>query len=384
MSFPPIELHNPWLLLLALPAVAVIVWAHRRRGRVPALLFPSVRRFKEMRPTWRQRAGASIPALQVLAALLLVTAAARPRTGDSRTIVREEGIAIQMVLDRSSSMGTKMRYEGRERARMDIVKRVFEDFVSGDGELPGRKTDLIGLTTFARYTQENVPLLAEHEPLLTAVRNLKTVAPVLDPYDRPVPADRVDALRRLPREELRGYRRNPLDGTAIGDGIRRAVLSLVTAEEDLERGEDEGGYEVKGKVLIVLTDGEDNASEMDPVEAGRLAAENDIRLYYILFQERNVVERDIFGRPVVRRERSIDELLEVPRKMAGSPERAFLATDGDALREIYEQIDRLERTDIGRIEYRNYEEKYHLFLVPGLAFAVLAMLLGETFLRRIP
>ncbi|MEM7231600.1 MAG: aerotolerance regulator BatA, partial [Planctomycetota bacterium] len=75
------------------------------------------------------------------------------------------------------------------------------------------------------------------------------------------------------------------------------------------------------------------------------------------------------------------ELLEEPRKAA---HRAFLATDGDTLREIYKQIDELERSEIGRIEFRSYDERFHVFLVPGFLFALLALLLSETLLRRVP
>lgn len=375
-----LEFHHPWLLLLALPALGAVHWCHRRRRRAPALVFPSVRRLAGLPRTWRQRALVLLPLLHGLGAILLVVAAARPREGDSRTVVRSEGIAIQMVLDRSGSMEDTMRYEGNDEKRIDIVKRVFRDFVTGGGDLAGRRTDLIGLTTFARFTEESCPLVSQHEPLLTAVENLTTVEPLLDRYGQPVPADRAPR-----RADPRKYQRNPLNATAIGDGLMRAVYSLVTAEEDLRKGEEEGGYKIQGKVIIILTDGDDNASEIPPAEAGRYARENGIRIYYILMRELNDYQWDLFsGRRVVVRTHRPDELLAAPREVAGSGDRAFLATDGDALRRIYEQIDQLERTEIGRIEYRSYEEKFHVFLLPGVALILLAILLGETVLRRTP
>jgi len=383
MNLEALEFDNPWLLLLALPGLALVFWVSRRRGRhrrVPALVFPSVARFKGMRTTWRQKASVLIPVFQALVVLLLVAAAARPRQGDTHTVIQSEGIAIQMVLDRSGSMEEEMKFGKRQRKRIDIVKSVFEDFISGDGDLPGRKTDLIGLTTFAKYTEESCPLVSQHEPLLTAVKNFKTVPPYLNQYDQPVRAE------NLPPNARRTHKLNPLNATAIGDGIRRAVLSLVTAEDDLERGEeDAGGYKIKGKVLILLTDGEDNASELDPVEAGRMARENDIRLYYILMREdKQYSVNPLTGQKSVLGMIPHDQLLDMPRQVAGSSDHAFLATDGDALRTIYEQIDELERSEIGRFEYRNYEEKYHVFLLPAFGLAFLAMFLGETFLRRIP
>ncbi|MCZ6792223.1 MAG: VWA domain-containing protein [Planctomycetota bacterium] len=379
MSFEAVDFHSPWFLLLIPVGWALVLGSRRRRRGAPSLVFPSIAGFRGIRPTWRQRAAFLVPLSQILAVVALVAAAARPRLGDSRTIIKSEGIAIQMILDRSSSMEEKMSFRANELKRIDIAKQVFEEFVAGDGDLAGRKSDLVGLTTFARYTEESCPLVSRHEPLLTAVKNLTTVSPAVDLYGRPV---RLEDLPR--RADRRKYRRNRLDGTAIGDGIRRAVYSLVTAEENLRRGEEEGGYKIQGKVIILLTDGRDNASEMDPVEAGKLAADNDIRLYYVLIGDTKEYATDFFGRRVIVGTRSESEILEVPRQIAGSEERAFLARDGDALRTIYEKIDRIERTEIGRIEYRSYDEKYHGFLLAGIGLLLLAVLLGETFLRRIP
>lgn len=364
-----------------MPALALLAWRARRRGSAAAIVFPSVARLRGLRPTLRQRAAALVPALEGLALLGLVVAAARPRQGDSRTVVRSEGIAIQMVLDRSGSMEETMRYGGAERKRIDIVKDVFQDFVRGGKELPGRKTDLIGLTTFARFTEESCPLVSTHEPLITAVKNLRTVAPALDRYDQPV-----WDLRGIDMETARrrGLKENPLNKTAIGDGLQRAILSLVSAEEDLGRGEGQGGYKIQGKVAIVLTDGENNAGDVDPVEAGKYAASNGIKVYFILFAETTVTQRDLFGRRIVQ-EIPEDQILETPRQVAGeSGGKAFLARSGDELREIYADIDRLERSDVGRIEYRSYREKYRWFLGPAIALLCLAAVLEQTLFRRIP
>ena len=122
IDFKELELYNPWVLLLALPALLLVIWSYRRRRGTPALLFPSVVRFRNMPRTWRQRAMVLIPLLQGVGLLLLIVAAARPRQGDSRTIIQSEGIAIQMVLDRSGSMEEEMRFEGKDQKRIDIVK----------------------------------------------------------------------------------------------------------------------------------------------------------------------------------------------------------------------------------------------------------------------
>ncbi len=389
MPFELFEFHHPRLLLLLVPALAILYWRTRRQSGAAAIVFPSVARLKGLRPTLRQRARLVVPLLQAVAICGFVVAAARPRQGDAQTVIRSQGIAIQMALDRSGSMEEAMVYDGLRRRRIDIVKDVFMKFVAGGDGLAGRKTDLIGLTTFARFTEESCPLVSEHEPLITAVKNLGTVAPALDEYDQPV-RDVEEAQRRRIR-----LKENPLNSTAIGDGIYRAVLSLVAAEEDIEAEEsvpdsgsavltgDQSEYEITGKVIILLTDGI-SLTGMDPVEAGRYAASNDIRIYYIVFRELVEYQQTIFGQRVAR-ELSPDEILEVPRKVVEpTGGRAFLAASGDELRQIYEEIDSLEKSAIGRIEFRSYHEKYHWFLIPGFACAVIAALLAETVFRRIP
>jgi len=272
-------------------------------------------------------------------------------------------------------MEEQVRYGGEDRRKIEVVKEIFSNFIAGGGGLSGRKTDLIGLTTFGRFTEESCPLISLHEPLITSVKNLSTVAPALDKYDQPT--------RDLSNARERGLKPNPLNATAIGDGIQRAVLSLVTAEEDLARGEDQGGYKIKGKVIILLTDGENNAG-MDPVEAGRYAAANGIRLYYVVIRDRTETQETFFGRRVVR-ELSEDQILEDPREVVKeSGGKAFLATNGDELLNVYKEIDKLERSEIGRIEFRTYQEKYRLFLLPALACALLSLFLGETVFRSIP
>jgi Ca-activated chloride channel family protein len=370
-----LEFHHPWVLLLLVPALGLLAWRFRSRKRSPAIVFPTVTRLKGLRPSLRQRLRVLVPALQVLAVVGLIGAAARPRQGDARTIVRSEGIAIEMVLDRSSSMDEEMSYDGRARRRIDIVKDVFTQFVAGGGGLPGRKTDLIGLTTFARFTEESCPLVSSHEPLVAAVKNLNTVAPALDRYDQPT--------RDIRNAQARGLRENPLNATAIGEGLKRAVLSLITAEEDLSTGEGQGGFKIKGKAIILLTDGKNNAGE-DPVESGRYAAENGIRVYYVLLTEPILYQETFFGRRAVK-ELSEDEVLEEAREVvAPSNGKAFLARSGDELREIYADIDKLERSDVGRIEFRSYEEKYRWLLVPAVACALLAFFFAETLFRSIP
>ncbi|MBN1418841.1 MAG: VWA domain-containing protein [Planctomycetes bacterium] len=369
-----LDLHHPWLLILAIPVAPLLVWALFVRRTFAAVRYPTVSWTRGLRRTWRQRLAFIAPLLMLAAATLVVVASARPRKGIARSVIRREGIAIQMVLDRSGSMDEGIRYRGEMLPKIEVVKRIFKDFVIGAGDLPGRKTDLLGLTTFARFAEESCPLIGEYEPLIAAVDNLRTVPPYLDQYNHPT------------RNRSEAAAVNELNQTAIGDGLQRAVLSLVTAEEDLTRGGEEKGYAIEGKVAIVLTDGENNAG-MDPIEAGRYAEANGIKVYFIVLLDPNEYVRTFAGPRVAgpRDPEEIAAILEAPEEVARlTGGRAFRASDGDELRDIYREIDRLERSEIGRIEFRSYEERYRILLVPAVALIALAFVLGETVFRRAP
>jgi Ca-activated chloride channel family protein len=369
-----IEFESPAVFLLLVGLVPLLLWRFYRRPAAPALVFPTIAHVRSVRPTFRQRGLKLLPLFQIAAVCLLVAAGARPRRGDARTIIRQEGVAIQMVLDRSGSMEEKIRYRGQARAKIEVVKDIFEDFVSGSDDLSGRKTDLIGLTTFARFPEESCPLVSLHEPLLTAVKNLRTVAPFLTKY------------RQATRNRREAVAENPLNATAIGDGLYRAVLSLITAEDDLARGNEDKRYHIKGRAVIVLTDGLNNTGR-SPLEAGEYAAANGVKVYFIVLMDRNLYRQSLTG-PVVARQLSkaeTDGIMEAPRQIAEQTGgQAWFAADGDELREVYRQIDRLERSEIGKVEFRSYKERYHYCLIPAVALLLFSMLLGETVLRRIP
>ena len=346
-----------WLLLL-LPAFA---W-WRRRGRRAAVGFSSIAQALRSGKSWRQ-AFVGLPYLLRLAALaLLVVALARPQQGTEQIRDASKGVAIQMVVDRSGSMGEEMEFEGSTMTRLDVVKKVFEQFVHGDGRnLKGRPNDLIGLVAFALYPDTMCPLTLGHGVL---THFLQTVRLVPD--------------------------RSPENRTAIGDALALAGARLATAEETMaeQTGEDKEGYKIESKVLILLTDGISNAGERTPQDAVPLLKEWGVKVYAIGIGDDQSLRRQQtdFGAFLMmarRRGPSIDmDMLKHLASETGG--KAFLATDGHSLRQIYEEIDQLERSEVRSIRYVDYREIFAYFALPAIALLALEVLLNATVFRKIP
>lgn len=285
------------------------------------------------------------PWLKLLAALCLVIALAQPRYGLNAVKTYKEGIAVEMLLDRSSSMNESMKYQGYLLTRLDVVKQVFLEFVLGNGkELAGRPADRIGLISFAGFAEEEAPLTKDHETLSHFVK----------------------AMRSAQDFE---------NGTMIGDGLYYAALRLVSAEE-LFKGQ-EGIQPIESKVIILLTDGQQTKGGLDPKEAAQFAAENGIKVYSIAIVNEPGMMSGVFS----FFDRTLDtSLLEEVAKLSGG--RFFKATSGEALREIYQEINELEKTKFEE-HFSSYEELFPLFLWMGLALLVAEFLLDRILLRRL-
>jgi len=310
---------TPWAFLLLL-IVPVVLWLHRRHRGRSALRFSSTDHAAGTPCSLRQRLLFLPAALRVLVLVLLVTAIARPQEGTEQVRDVTEGVAIEMVVDRSGSMGAELEYGREHPRRLDVVKRIFKEFIYGnDDDLPGRPSDLVGMVTFARYADTVCPLTLAHGAL---DRFLETV----------------DLVQR--RSE---------DGTAIGDALALAAARLQTAEETLARqtGASDGEYEIKSKVIILLTDGENNCGKRTPEEAAALAKEWEITIYTIGVGggEGATTIRTPFGEYKVPLGRQVDErsLKAIAEKTGG---RCWVAEDAESLRKIYAEIDALEKTRI--------------------------------------
>jgi Ca-activated chloride channel family protein len=215
--------------------------------------------------------------------------------------------------------------DGTRVDRLTAVKKVLTDFVEGGDELGGRPDDLVGLVAFAKYADTASPLTLDHAHVINALNAVR------------IATDRAE------------------DGTAIGDAMALAVERLRELEE---RGDD-AGRKIKSKVIVLLTDGENNSGDIDPIVAAEIAAAFDVKLYAIGVGSNGAAPiqvRDALGRMRMHRVPvSIDE--DTLREMAAvTGGRYFRATDTDSLRDIYEAIDEMEKTTTEHRRYKLYSD----------------------------
>ncbi|MBN1919282.1 MAG: VWA domain-containing protein [Verrucomicrobia bacterium] len=354
------------LFVLTVPLVLFVTLRAQRR---PAMRFSSVVRARAAGRSllWHMR---HVPlALRLLALAFLLVGFARPRTPNASTRLFTEGVAIQMVVDRSSSMSQPMNYQGRRQSRFQVVQQVFRDFVLGDKkDLRGRPSDLIGLTSFTAFVADNCPLTLDHDNLVSFMNTMET---------------------SRGQEPGRGgiVYVDPDDGTAIGDAIQFATLRLVNAEQELEQAaKARPGYTIKSKIIILLTDGEDNASSITPVQAAQFAKENGIKVYTIAVVEPGGARRvddPLFGSILIGGPQPDTRALEQVAAITGG---VFgRATSGESLKQIYEKIDKLERSRFEE-HVRDYNEHFAAWWAVPLGFGLLIVevVARNTLFRRVP
>lgn len=331
-----------FLLLLLLPLLFL-----RRKSKPVA--FSSLAFLTEISPSLRQRAAFSLPTLRALALALIVVALARPQEIDQQPKARL-GIALELVVDRSSSMGEALAGSGKDR--LSAVKELFADFILGDGDtLTGRSDDLLGIVAFARYADTICPL----------VRQPKAAARALD------------AVQLVTQRSE--------DGTAIGDALLLAAARLRQAEQDMARQIGEGEFSLKGKAIILLTDGQNNAGAEDPVAVAKKARDWGITIYTIGL-EAEARGADPFA-SLLSMGRGVDSrLLEAIAEATEG--RFFRARNSEELREVYAAIDRLEKTELESPEEPEGEDLFAPWAAAALIALALELILGTTILRRAP
>ncbi len=357
-----------WFLLLLL-AIPLVIWRMWVRRKWTAVKFSSTQIAGSLRTTLKVRMRWLLPALRIAGLIVLIVALARPQKGNEKTRIFSEGIAIEMLVDRSGSMrAMDFMIDGKRVDRLRAIKDVAGKFVNGDGgDLKGREHDMVGMVSFARYADNASPLTLDHSYLVDKLNSTEIVN------------DRNE------------------DGTAIGEAIGLGVERLRTLKE--RKNADGEIQPIKSKVMILLTDGENNQGDLSPEQAAELAKTMGVKIYTIGIGTRGQAPVPVIN-PFTGQQQmrmmpvNIDEatLKNIAKTTGG---QYFRATDTNSLQKIYETIDQLEKTKIDERRFAEYRElaikpiKAGAMVFPPLllvAFVLLGLegVLANTWLRQIP
>ena len=326
---------SPWFLCLLL-LIPVFVTMELRSRKRSALRFSSVSLFGVMRRSNAVSYRRILLVLRSLALLFLVLALARPQTGRSSSEVLSEGIDIILCLDTSGSMqALDYQIDNQRVSRLQAVKQVVARFING------RKSDRIGMVVFAGNAYTQCPLTLDYGVLSSFL-------------------DRVQV-------GMAG------DMTAIGSALATSVKRLRDSK-------------AKSKVVILLSDGRNNAGAIDPETAARLARTYQVKVYTIGAGSTGPAPFEVdtpFGKRIVYQDQDLDET--TLKKIADLTNgEYFRASDTKSLEAVYNKIDAMEKTKVQVKEYREYTEQFPFFLITGIILLGAEVVLANTWLRKIP
>jgi Ca-activated chloride channel family protein len=329
--------HPCFLLLLAL--LPVLAWLKGKRGRPPAFVYSSVQLVRGILNVTRTRSGGFLAALRWLILVLFILALAQPRLTRSETQIKASGIDIAALLDMSGSMASEDFEVARGRlSRLAMAKEVLKKFIAN------RPSDRIGLVVFATQAYIASPLTLDHEFLLQNIERLE-----LGDID-----DRSTAI-----------------GSALSTGINR-LRELKS----------------KSKIVILMTDGQNNAGKIAPLTAAEAAKALKVKVYTIGVGMRGMAPMpvyDRFHRKIGSRPEPVDideDTLQSIARMTGG--KYYRADNAQKFQAIYAEIDQLEKTEADVRKYAHYEELFAWMITPGLGLLLLETLLRHTRLRRLP
>lgn len=329
---------NPWVLLL-LALIPLLSFLRGQAGGSPTVIFSSTDALRSLGKPVQSRAGNFLTNLLFLALALLIVALARPQKGSTLNQVEASGIDIMLVLDVSGSMKAEDYTIGSQAAsRIAVVKKVTEQFIEA------RPNDRLGIVAFAGRPYLVSPLTLDHAWLLQNMDRVK-----------------IGLVE---------------DGTAIGSAIASAANRL------------RGDKTAKSRVIILLTDGENNAGKISPSTAAEAAKSIGAKIYTIgAGSDGNARmptdQHDMFGRM---------QYVEIPPINATALKQIaeigngqfFRATDTRSLEEVYKQIDHLEKSSFQMKQYRQYRDLFPWFVAAGALLLLVNVGLSQTIRRRLP
>lgn len=324
------QLRYPFILSLLLLLPLLFLWARRR---AKAALFFSDTSHLPRSMTLRQILYGLMPLVRGLALLLLLIALARPEAVSSERDYQTKGVDIMIALDLSGSM---LAEDFKPENRLMVAKQEAAKFIRG------RENDRIGLVVFAKKAFTQCPLTLDYDILIKLLGDLQ--------------------IGLIP------------DGTAIGMGLATAVNRLRSSD-------------AKSKIVILITDGENNAGNIDPITAAELAKSFRVKVYAICIGRGGLVpfpvNDPLFGKRYVQANVAIDEFtLKRIADITGG--LFFRARDPQSLAQIYEKINALERTEIKVKEYRSYAPLFHWFVIPALLLLIAEAVLTRSVLLTVP
>ena len=323
------------LLLLLLPMLA---WLKGKIGFQPAFLYSSVQLVRGITGITRSRAGSILLQLRWLALALFIIALARPQVGEGETKITASGIDIVVAIDLSGSMSSEdFQLQGQRVNRLMIAKDVLQKFIAK------RPNDRIGLVAFATDAYIAAPLTLDHDFLMQNLDRLEIAAP-------------------------------GKDQTAIGSALAAALNRLRELES-------------KSKIVILMTDGQNNTGKVPPLTAAEAAETLKVKVYTIGVGTRGLAPIpyiDAFG---IKRSKpqpvDIDEdtLTQIAKRTGG---KYYRADKTETLRSVYDEIDQLEKTEVEVKKYQRYRELFPLVALPGLVVLLLEVILNHTVWRKLP
>ena len=331
---------NPENFFVLIPTLMLVIylWAKRKHG-APSLQFSSVASFKKLSRGLRLRLIFLPDLLKIIALLFVVAALARPQTSSTEVKRNVEGIDIMLVIDISDSM--LIEDMPPHENRIESAKQVMRDFVAQ------RVSDRIGLIIFSGESYTRVPPTLDYKLLLQSLKDVKIT-------------------------------RTIKMGTAIGVGLANAVARLRDST-------------AKSRIVVFLTDGENNTGTISPETAIDIAKGYGIRVYSIGIgkdgeSQLPIISTDAFGR-VHKTYQPIHstvnhELLATMAQETGG--KSYKASDGDALEKVFKEINQLEKTKVEVNQFTRFTELYQNYLRWGLFFYLLSFFLGQVVLRRVP
>jgi Ca-activated chloride channel family protein len=328
---------HPYLLLL-LAALPVLAWLKGRRGEPPAFVYSSVQLVRGILNITRTRSGGFLAALRWLALSLLIIALAQPRLTKSETRITASGVDIVVAIDLSGSMYSEdFVVNGQRVNRIDMAKGVLRKFIGK------RPSDRIGLVAFAKQAFIAAPLTLDHDFL----------------------SQNLDRLNIGSIDESQ---------TAIGSALTTAVNRL----RDIKS---------KSKIVILMTDGVNNAGKVAPLTAAEAAKALGVKVYTIGVGMQGMAPMPMFmgGRKVGYRNEPVeideDTLQKISQMTRG---KYYRADNAEKFQAIYAEIDQLEKTEAEVKKFSHHNELFAWLITPGLGLVLVEVLLRHTFFRRLP